>query len=70
MSTPRENRQLGAQLETIRSRLMADPSREELESLQLQVDVLQKWDRLMVGNLMRREEHHDHMDDHVHISEP
>jgi hypothetical protein len=49
---------------------MADPSREELESLQLQVDVLQKWDRLMVGNLMRREEHHDHMDDHVHISEP
>lgn len=55
---------LRAKLDDIRDRLLADPSREELEEMQLRLDVMEKYDRQLMAQAP--EHHHDHMDDHDH----
>ena len=55
-------------LEEIRSRLLGDPSREELEAMQMQITVLGQWDRMMMRAAEGHD--HDHMDDHDHTKEP
>ncbi len=50
-------------LDDIRRRLM-NPTRAELEAIQLNLDVLDKWDRLMLRQEAGHD--HDHMDDHDH----
>ena len=64
MSERPEDSLLQEKLETIRDRLMRDPTKEELEDMTLHLDVLEKWDRLTM--MMKEEHHHDHMDDHDH----
>jgi hypothetical protein len=34
--------------------------------MHLRLDILEKWDRLMLRAMMGHHAHHDHMDDHVH----
>jgi len=51
-------------LEQIRGQLLKDPSKEELQKMQLQVDLLANIDVLMAE--ADPGHHHDHMDDHDH----
>jgi hypothetical protein len=51
-------------LDDVRGRLTSDPSRDELERMQLHMDVLSKWDRMMMRPMAKHD--HDHMDDHDH----
>ena len=65
MSEQEEDSQLREKLDTIRDRLMADPTKEELETMQLHMDVLTKWAHL---KMMKDEHHHHHMDDHDDVT--
>jgi hypothetical protein len=56
-------------LDEIRRRLMGNPSKDELNEMQLQLDTMEKWARIDSNQRDYRLEHHDHMDDHVHIVE-
>ena len=49
-------------LDEIRDRLMGDPSKNDLEAMQLHIDVLEKWAR--VANAADADHQHNHMDDH------
>jgi hypothetical protein len=51
-------------LDEIRGQLLSNPSREELQKMQLQVDLLSNIDLLMAAEDPGH--HHDHMDDHDH----
>ena len=57
---------LKKKLEDIHRRLIGDPTKEELEAMQLHLDVLEKVDQLMAMELAGH--HHDHMDDHDHTA--
>ena len=58
--TPELREKLGG----IRGSLMGDPSKPELEKMQLHMDVLSQWDRMMMRPMAKHD--HDHMDDHDH----
>lgn len=64
MPESQQENPLREKLDDIRDRLMADPSRDELEEMQLRLDVMEKYDRQLQA--MAPEHHHDHMDDHDH----
>jgi hypothetical protein len=64
MTSPQQDHPLQPKLEEIRSSLMGDPSRDELEAMQLRLDVMEKYDRQT--RMMMEAHHHDHMDDHDH----
>lgn len=50
--------------EEIRGQLLKSPSKEQLQTMQLQVDLLANIDLLMAEGDPGH--HHDHMDDHDH----
>jgi hypothetical protein len=51
-------------LDDIRGRLLGEPSTDELHSMQLHLDALEKLDRVTRATMMKEEHHHHHMDDH------
>jgi hypothetical protein len=53
---------INEKLDEIRGRLLGDPSKTELEAMQLHIDVLEKWAR--VANTADADHQHNHMDDH------
>jgi len=57
---------LKKKLEDIHNSLLGNPTKEELEAMQLHLDVLEKADRMMAMELAGH--HHDHMDDHDHTA--
>ncbi|MBO3744759.1 hypothetical protein J5X84_01675 [Streptosporangiaceae bacterium NEAU-GS5] len=61
---PENDHPFKAKLDDIHSRLMGQPSADELQELQLHLDALATWDRLMLRQLTSHD--HDHMDDHDH----
>jgi predicted glycoside hydrolase/deacetylase ChbG (UPF0249 family) len=63
MSTLRNDVELKDKLGEIRKSLLENPTREQLEDLQLNLDLIATWDRLMASEPGH---HHDHMDDHDH----
>jgi hypothetical protein len=52
-------------LDEIRSRLLAEPSTDDMGTLRLHMDLLEQWDRLSLA--MADAHDHDHMDDHDHV---
>jgi hypothetical protein len=59
-------KQLQDKAAAIQARLMGDPTKQELEAMQLHLSTLAQADRL---RLMMPETHnHDHMDDHDHAA--
>jgi len=60
------NGPLSKKLDDIRRRLLANPTKEELEAMQIQVDVLERIDRMRMR--AADDHHHDHMDDHDHTT--
>jgi len=59
----RDTEQLKKKLDEIRNRLMANPAKEELTSLQLQMETIEQWARL--SRMATGDDHqHNHMDDH------
>jgi hypothetical protein len=64
MTKEADEKALDDKLEDIRNRLMGDPSDDELRSMQLQMDALQRWAQL--SRVAADPEHVDHMDDHDH----
>lgn len=60
----RQDQSLGKKLEEIRGLLMEDPTKEDLEKMQLQVGLLANLDLMMAD--ADPGHHHDHMDDHDH----
>ena len=53
---------LKTKLAEIRQRLAKDPSKAELSSMQLQIDTLEKWARLVSS--AEADHQHNHMNDH------
>jgi hypothetical protein len=64
MSTQQDENPLTPKLNEVRDRLMGDPTREDLQEMQLRLDVMGKYDQQI--RLMMEAHHHDHMDDHDH----
>ena len=62
MSKPTDKTPLKKTLEDIRHRLTGNPTTEELNSMQLQINVLEKWARL--ANSSDADHQHNHMADH------
>jgi len=54
--------EVSTKIEEIRRRLTGVPSEDELRSMQLHLDALEKWAR--VANVALTDHQHNHMDDH------
>jgi hypothetical protein len=65
MTKEQDEKAFRDKLDDIRNRLMGSPKEDELRSMQLQMEVLQRWAQL--ARVAADEYHnHDHMDDHDH----
>ena len=62
MANPKDDDPVKAKIDEIRRRLTGEPSYEELTSMQLHIDVLEKWARLV--NSTEADHQHNHMNDH------
>ena len=62
MAKPNDENELKDKLEEIRRRLTGAPSYDELNSMQLHLDLLEKWAR--ISNAMEADHQHNHMSDH------
>jgi hypothetical protein len=62
MPSRQDDNPINQKLDELRGRLMGDPTKAELESMQLHIDVLEKWAR--VANAADADHQHNHMDDH------
>ena len=64
MSKRNDEKPLQKKLDDIHSRLMGDPTKDELNAMQLHLDAMERWTRLNEAEADHH--HHDHMDDHDH----
>lgn len=62
MEKKNDNLRVQEKLEEIRLRLTGDPTHEELTKMQLNLDVLEKWARIV--SLSDADHQHNHMTDH------